>query len=163
MRMKNFDKKPFPWRCSKCGEQAVYGANVDYATTMHHDGHDYAVKVDGLKAARCVKCGQIKLDAEALEFLDGVFIRQLHLLTPEQVLENRLKAKVSQHDLAVALGVEDYVVEQLESGGYTQSRTLDNLMRLLFGLSQVREILSAPQIGTLPADAPSAPMPASGV
>jgi hypothetical protein len=42
------EQKPFPWNCSNCRKQAVYGAVVDYATTMHHDGHEYSVQVKGL-------------------------------------------------------------------------------------------------------------------
>jgi DNA-binding transcriptional regulator YiaG len=137
--MKNDDpgKKPFPWRCAKCGEQAVYGATVDYSRTMHHDGKTYTVTVPGLKTPKCVKCGQVMLDAEAMETLDGVFMRQLNLLTPEQIQENRLKANLTQHELAVALGMDDAVLERLESGRLTQPRSLDDKMRQFFATRTV--------------------------
>lgn len=149
--MKKYDKKPFPWRCSKCREQAVHGTVVDYVTTEYHDGHAYTVKVDGLKTPRCVKCGQIAPDSEAMDLINDVFIRQINLLTPEQVQEHRTKAKVTQQELAMAIGVEDYVIERIESGGFLQPRTVDNLMRLFFGLAEVRNILTTQQISTLPA------------
>ena len=149
--MSNYEKKPFPWRCSNCQRQTVYGATVDYTGTMHHDMQEYTVKVDGLKTPKCTNCGQVLLDAEALEFLDAVFVRQLNLLTPDQIQEHRLKANLTQQGLAAALGVHEATVERLERGGQLQSRSLDNLLRLFFGLSQVREILTTQQIGTLPA------------
>jgi DNA-binding XRE family transcriptional regulator len=120
---------------------------------MYHDGHEHVVKVDGLKTPRCANCGQVMLDAEALEFLDDVFIRQLNLLTPERIQEYRTKANLTQQELADAVGVSESEIQQLERGEQIQTRTVDNLLRLFFGLSQVREILTTHQIGTLPQSA----------
>jgi DNA-binding XRE family transcriptional regulator len=149
--MKNYYKKPFPWRCSNCGEQAVFGAVVDYSTTEHHDGHAYTVKIDGLKTPKCIKCGRVAPDSEAMDVIFEVFMRQINLLMPEQIQEHRLKAKLTEQELATALGVQEVVVKELESGLQIQSRSLDNLMRLFFGLAQVREILTTHRISTLPA------------
>jgi DNA-binding transcriptional regulator YiaG len=154
--MAKYQKKPFPWNCSNCRQQAVYGAVVDYVGTEYHDGHAYSVKIDGLKTPKCVNCGQTMLDIEALDVITAAFIRQINLLPPEQIQEHRLKAKLTQHELAAAIGVADFVVEQLEQGYRIQSRSLDNLLRLFFGLPQVREILTTQQISTL-AQEPVAP------
>jgi DNA-binding transcriptional regulator YiaG len=143
-------KKPFPWRCGNCGEQAVYGSTLDCTRTMHHDNREYTVTVAGLKTPRCVKCGQIMLDNEALEVLTDAFVRQLNLLTPQQIREHREKVNLTPQQLAAALGVADAMVERLESGGMIQTRSVDNLMRLFFGLPNVREILMTHQISTLP-------------
>jgi len=127
----------------------MYGAVVDYATTMHHDLHEYKVKIDGLKTPKCVNCGQVMLDAEAMDILHAAFIRQINLLTPEQIREHRLKANMTQQELAAALGVSEATVDRWERGGQIQTRSLDNLLRLFFGLPQVREILTTQQISTL--------------
>lgn len=156
--MKSYDKKPFPWRCSSCGEQAVYGAVVNYTATKHHERQAYTVKVDGLKTPKCAKCGRVAPDSEAMEIIDAVFVRQLNLLTPEQIQAHRLKAKLTQHDLAAAVGVEDYIVENLESGLQMQTRLMDNVLRLFFGVDQVREILTTHRISTLPSGAEPAPV-----
>jgi DNA-binding XRE family transcriptional regulator len=147
--MKKYEKNPFPWRCSNCREQAVFEAVVDYATQMYHDGHEYTVKVDALKTPRCVKCGQVAPDAEALEFLDGIFVRQLGLLTPEQIRAGRCQSTLTQGELASALGISEAAVVRLEDGGYIQPRSLDNLMRLFFGVPQVRELLTTHQLSSL--------------
>ncbi len=142
MHMTKYDKKPFPWRCSNCGEKSIYEAILDYTTQMPHDRCEYTVRVSGLRAARCTNCGKVKLDVEALDAVDAAFRCQLNLLTPEQIHEQRLKTKLTSSDLASALGVEDFVVQQLEPGDQIQSRTLDNLMRLLFGLAQPQDLLA---------------------
>jgi DNA-binding transcriptional regulator YiaG len=147
--MKKYDKKPFPWRCSNCLEQAVYEAVVEYVTQMHHDGREYTVKVDALKTPKCVKCGQVAPDAEALEFLDGIFVRQLGLLTPEQIRAGRCKSNLTQGELAAALGISEAAITRLEEGRAIQPRSLDNLLRLFFGVPQVRELLTTHQLGSL--------------
>lgn len=145
----NSGKKPFPWHCSNCRKQAVYGAVVDCVRQMHHDGHEYTVKFDALKTPKCSNCGQVMLDAEALEVLETAFRRQLNLLSPEQIQTHRVKAGLSPEALAGALGVSEAAIARLENGGQLQSRSLDNLMRLFFGLAQVREILTTQKITTL--------------
>ena len=150
MRMNSIEgKKPFPWCCSKCREQTVYGAIVDYVTQMPHDGREYTVKMDGLKTPKCTNCGQIMLDIEAMRMITRAFMRQINLLEPEQIHESRVHAKLTQQELAAALGVSDAMVARLERGGQIQTRSLDNLLRLFFGLAQVRELLTKQQIGTL--------------
>jgi DNA-binding transcriptional regulator YiaG len=142
MRMKKYEKKPFPWRCGRCGEQAVYGAIVDYTTTEYHGALPHTVTIAGLKTPKCAKCGQVAPDLEARDAITAAFMRQINLLMPAQIREHRLKANLTEHELAAALGVADDVVAKMENGDMIQSRTLDNLMRLFFGLAQVREILT---------------------
>lgn len=72
-----FPKKPFPWRCSNCREQAVYEAVVDYVGTRYYDGVECTVKVPGLKTPKCVKCGQVAPDAEALVDIERAFDAEL--------------------------------------------------------------------------------------
>jgi len=150
MHTNNHDKKPFPWRCPNCRARAVVEATVDYVTQMHHDEREYTVKVAALKTPKCDNCGQVKLDAEALEAITLAFVRQINLLTPEQIRAHRLKTSLTQQELATALGISEAMVARWESGGQIQARSLDNLLRLFFGLAQVREILTTRQIGTLP-------------
>src|ERR1022692_3532120 len=139
---KNEGRKPYPWRCSKCREQAVYGATADYTTKMHHDGREYTVTIDGLKTPKCANCGRVKLDSQALEALDAALRSQANLLTPEQIHDHRLQSGLTEAQLAAALGVADATVTAWEAGDQFQTRSLDKLLRLFFGLSQVREILT---------------------
>jgi DNA-binding transcriptional regulator YiaG len=149
----NPGKKPFPWRCTQCREQAVYGASVDYTTVMHHDLREYVVKIDGLKTPKCAKCGQVMLDMEALGVLYTELSRQANILMPEQIHEYRVQSNYTVQELATALGIHEFTVANWDDGGGIQNRSLDNLLRLFFGLPQVRELLTTHKITTLPSPA----------
>ena len=148
MNRKSEGRKPYPWRCGKCREQAVYGATVDYTTQMYHYDRVYTVKIDGLQMPKCKNCGQVMLDSDAMGVLDDLLRRQANLLTPEQIRDHRLKSNLTQEALAAALGVSQATVAAWEAGDQIQTRSLDNLLRLFFGLAQVREILTTEQIRT---------------
>ncbi len=149
MNNTEFRKKPFPWRCSNCREQSLYEATVDHTTPMFHDGREYTVTVKDLKTPKCKSCGIVHPDDEAMEAITIAFMQQIKLLTPAQIREHRIKADLTQVELAAALGVADATVSRWETGMQIQQRSLDNLLRLFFGVPQVRKILTSQQIGTL--------------
>jgi hypothetical protein len=72
-------KKPFPWKCSKCKEKAVFEHIVTHELDVEHDGRAYHVKIDGLKTPQCEKCGLVHPDAEANEQITLAFLRQATL------------------------------------------------------------------------------------
>jgi hypothetical protein len=72
-----FLKKPFPWRCKTCREQAVYETVLDYVGTRFYDSGEITVKVPGLKTPKCVKCGQVAPDDEALVEIERAFAAEL--------------------------------------------------------------------------------------
>ncbi|HZZ79487.1 MAG TPA: helix-turn-helix domain-containing protein [Gemmataceae bacterium] len=67
-----------------------------------------------------------------------------------QIQGARVKANLTQAQLAAALEITEAAVERPERGGQIQTRSLDKLMRLFFCLPQVREILTTQQISSLP-------------
>jgi transcriptional regulator with XRE-family HTH domain len=89
------------------------------------------------------------LDSEAMDQLGEVFLRQIDLLSPQQIRDLRLQSKLTQQELADASGVSEAAVARWEEGGQMQTRSLDNLLRLFFGMPQVRQILTEHKIGTL--------------
>jgi putative zinc finger/helix-turn-helix YgiT family protein len=143
-------KKPFPWRCTNCKQKTVSEATVDYTAEMEHDGHAYTISAERLKTPKCTHCGQVMLDAEALAVLDAALRTKARLLTPQQVRQYREAAALSEEELAQALGVASATVARWESGVQIQPRALDNLLRLFFGIQQVRQILITERISTLP-------------
>jgi DNA-binding transcriptional regulator YiaG len=147
--MSNYPKKPFPWCCSNCREQAVYEATVDYTTQMPHDDREYAIKIDGMKIPKCKSCGVIHPDAEALKLLDAALRRAANLLTPDQIRAFRVHANLTEEELGAAVGINTAEVERLEEGGQIQSRVLDNLLRIFFGMSKARQLLTTHQLNTL--------------
>jgi putative zinc finger/helix-turn-helix YgiT family protein len=134
--------KPFPWKCGGCGERVVQSASVDYSVTIEHDGRSYEVEVPELQVARCEACGEVVLDDEANERISDAVRAQLGLLAPAQIRQNRERLGLTNQQLASALGIGEANLARLESGGQIQPRALDRLLRLYFGVEQVRTLLS---------------------
>ena len=68
-RMKNYEKKPFPWTCGTCRQKTVYGTAVDYVGTEYHDRCEYTVKIDGLKTPKCTNCGTFRMPPSPFCFI----------------------------------------------------------------------------------------------
>jgi putative zinc finger/helix-turn-helix YgiT family protein len=145
-------KKPFPWKCVNCREKAVYEEIVTHEVDVEHDGRTYHVKIDGLKTPKCSKCGEVQPDSEANETITLAFIAQAKLLTPKVIRASREGNGLTQKQLALALGVAEATVCRWETGAQIQQRSLDNLLRLFFGIPFVRHILMTQQISTLEID-----------
>jgi len=141
MNKNNSTKKPFPWKCINCGKKSVRESIVTHQVDIEYDGRTYPVTVDGLKTPKCEDCGFVQPDAEACEAITLEFLSQAKLLTPKQIRSNRESQSLTQKQLASALGVAETTVSRWENGAQIQQRSLDNLMRLFFGMPQVRAIL----------------------
>jgi putative zinc finger/helix-turn-helix YgiT family protein len=102
----------------------------------------YHIKIDRLKTPKCKRCGQVAPDSEANEQITRAFLKNAKLLTPEQIQSNREALGLTQEDLASALGVADAAVARWEDGIQIQTRSLDNMLRLFFGLPAARELLT---------------------
>lgn len=134
--------KPYPWKCGQCGQRAVQPERVDYSAAIEHDGRCHSVEVPELQVARCTVCSEIVLDDEANRRVSEVIRAQLGLLTPEQIQQNRERLGLTNQQLAGAVGIGEASLARLESGGQIQPRSLDRLLRLYFGVEQVRTLLS---------------------
>src|SRR5882672_1783133 len=108
--------KPFPWKCGHCRQRAVQAATVPYTTEADHDGRSYTVTVPELKVPRCQNCGELVLDSDANRQITASLRQQLHLLTPEQIRENRESLGLTQRQLATQLGIAEATVSRWETG-----------------------------------------------
>lgn len=142
-------KKPFPWKCTQCREKAVRETIVSHEVDIDHDGRTIHVKIAGLKTPKCDNCGLVQPDSEACEAITLAFLAQAHLLTPAQIREYRVKLSLTQKQLATYLGIAEATVSRWENGAQIQQRSLDNLMRLFFGMPQVRAILINEEISKM--------------
>jgi putative zinc finger/helix-turn-helix YgiT family protein len=136
--------KPFPWKCGHCRKRAVYPVQVDYTLDMVHDGRTYAVSVPGLNTPRCQDCGEIVLVASANRQIDDAFRRQVNLLSPAEIRQNREALGLTQKQLANRLEVAEATLSRWETGGQIQQRSLDRLLRLFFAFDNVRTALAGP-------------------
>jgi putative zinc finger/helix-turn-helix YgiT family protein len=144
--------KPFPWRCTSCRQKAVRPALISYRTEILHDDQLHPVEVPQLEVPRCENCGELVFDNHASDQIYRALRVQLRLLMPEQIRFSREALGLSEKELAGRLGVSERAVADWENDLMVQSRTVDNLLRLYFGLPQVRSalvgLIQDPQFGT---------------
>jgi putative zinc finger/helix-turn-helix YgiT family protein len=135
-------RKSFPWRCSQCRAKEVYAAVVPHTAHVNHDGRVYVLEIPALEAARCRACGELVFDDHADEQISDALRNHLGLLTPDQIREALRTLGMKQKALAASLGIAEATLSRWLSGGLIQSRAMDNLLRVYFGIPAVREVLT---------------------
>ncbi len=141
---------PFPWPCSKCRQQAVKRVAFPYSADVSYDGRTYSVEVPELHAPRCANCGAMILDDQANDQITDALRRQIGLLAPAQIRQNRESLGLKQRDFATLLGVGESTVSRWETGTQIQQKSLDRLMRICFAFPEARDALAdKDQLATL--------------
>jgi putative zinc finger/helix-turn-helix YgiT family protein len=133
---------PFPWPCSKCHQQTVERGTQPYSTDVQYDGRTHTVEVPEFHVPRCKNCGAIVLDDQANDQITDALRRQVGLLTPAQIRNNRDSLGLKQRDFATLLGVGESTVSRWETGSQIQQKSLDKLMRIYFAIPEVRDALA---------------------
>jgi putative zinc finger/helix-turn-helix YgiT family protein len=134
--------KPFPWRCPRCRRHEVYRETLSQTREIRHDGRLYTVRVPLLQVPRCLSCGELLFDNVADEQISRALRQKLRLLQPEEIRGKLDTLSLSQAQFAQRLGVAKETVSRWVTGSMIQSRALDNLMRLYFGLPEARAVLA---------------------
>src|SRR5206468_2036653 len=116
--------------------------SVNYTTRVEHDGRVHTVTVPDLSMPRCPNCGHTVRDSAANQRITEALRTQLGLLSPERIRSNREALGLTQKQLADRLGIADATLSRWENGVQIQQRSLDRLMRLFFGLTEVRDRLA---------------------
>lgn len=118
-------------RCTECGGKIVVGPATYRA---NYRGED--VPVDG-RFQHCVSCGLIYVDRTEMVEVEArvsALVRERErLLQPGEVRDLRKRLGLTQQRLEQLLGVGPKTVVRWERGTVHQSRTADNLLRLLDG------------------------------
>jgi putative zinc finger/helix-turn-helix YgiT family protein len=136
--------RPFPWMCPHCLREDVFPDTIEYTTRVKHDGFVHEVAVPALCIPRCRACGEMVFTDRADDQVSDALRAQLRLLGPDQMVTNRTELGLSQEELASRLGVGVETIRRWETGAVIQSRAMDNLLRLYFGLPAVRAALTGP-------------------
>jgi putative zinc finger/helix-turn-helix YgiT family protein len=145
--------KPFPRRCLECGEVQVQPTTIAYEGEVKHDGRVYTIRVAQLHVNKCGACGEVFFTNVADEQISQALRKHLSLLSPDDIRHCLEQLDLRQKDFAERIGVAPETVSRWLSGTQIQSRAMDNLMRLFFGFSNVRDALSGPAwSGTLNTD-----------
>lgn len=144
--------KPFPWPCAECGRKEVYPTVVSHTSRIRLDGKTYTVELPVLRVPRCRACGELVFDNDAEEQITQALREQLGLLSPEQIRINREELGINHRQLADQLRVDAETVSLWENGLLIQSPSMDGLLRLYFGVPEVRAALVGsaflPSLGT---------------
>jgi len=136
------ETRPYPIRCIECGRMEVRPAVVAFEAERNHDGRLYKLSIRNLRVNRCDHCGELYFDAAADDQIAAALRKRLHLLPPEAIRRNIASLGLTQKELAERMGVAAETMSRWLSGAMIQSRAMDNLMRLYFGLPEVRAAIA---------------------
>jgi putative zinc finger/helix-turn-helix YgiT family protein len=134
--------KPYPRFCAECGTESVVSTQIAYNAEVKHDGKLHEFTISNLTIDKCQSCREefFTMDSDR-EISRGLRI-YLCFLQPEEIRKKIQQFGLTQAEFAVRLGVAKETVSRWITGHTIQNRAMDNLMRLFFGLSEVREVLT---------------------
>ena len=134
--------------CSKCRERTVALVTIPYQIQIDHDGRKHQVSIPDLNVARCAKCGELYFDHESSEQVSRAFRKQVGLLQPAEIRQQRERLALSQETFAEMLGVEPCEIKRWENSEQIQPRHVDRFLRAFFLLPDLRTVLA--QKDTIP-------------
>ncbi len=135
--------KPYPRRCSECGQVAVHLAKVQYAARIKHDGKLHEFNISELPIDRCAACGEEFFTNVSSDAKSDALREHLGLLQPARIRELLAEHKLTQRKFAAHLRVAEESVSRWLNGLSIQSRALDTLMRIYFVNGEVRKLLAS--------------------
>jgi putative zinc finger/helix-turn-helix YgiT family protein len=130
-------------RCHRCGkhfERVIAPAHVQ---KMKYDGRRHDVLVEGMPRWRCEACDVTATDDASDIVVQDSLRRHIGLLTAAEIREARTALGLTQADLAGLLGCAAESVSRWENAAILQSRTYDRMLRLVFQLPTVRQLLGS--------------------
>ena len=140
-------QRPFPWRCAECGREDVVpvvnllrGASEIRRPAVFRGHPD-------LEIPTCRACGE-RVFTNRVEESISEALRQLHLLTPEQIDRAIRLLGTEPDEVARRLGIHEDVLSAWIAGTVIQPRAMDNLLRAFFASPQVRAALDGPRTGS---------------
>ena len=140
--MKQFNERPFPWKCPTCQERTIVRMTTSYSVECAHDGRTYTVMIPDLAVPRCPNCGDMIFDSPATRRIEDALREMVRLLSPGQIRRNRETLNWTQEQLASHLGVAEEKIARWEIGHQIQQRAIDRLLRIYFAHPNVRKSLS---------------------
>jgi len=138
------------WRCPSCRQRTLRRVKQTFAYEVSHDGRPpVTVRIPDLEVIACTNpdCrpenpgDNIIHDEAATWRITEETYRQLGLLTPAEIRAGRERLKLTQQELQSLLGLGGNSLSRWENGHIYQARSMDTLLRLVFGLSTVVDYL----------------------
>ncbi len=162
------DKRIRAWRCHACGKFEKKRVKQPYSYDYSHDGRPpTTITIPDLEVIACTNpdCPghetreSTSFDAAATLRITIETYRQLGLLTPDEVRAGRKKLGLKQSELQELLGLGGNSLSRWEKARVYQSRSMDKLLRIVFGVPEARAFLAAIHPLPLPAEAETLPDP----
>ena len=116
--------------------------SVPYNARVNHDGRIYELDIPAWMWPSVGPVGTSVLDDLADEQISAALRSHLGLLTPAEIRRALRTLGMQQTTLAACLGIAAATLSRWLSGGLIQSRAMDNLLRVYFGIPAVREVLT---------------------
>lgn len=138
--MKTEPKRRVP-RCHRCGEAFTRVIAPPHVQRLKYDGRRHDVLVEGMPRWRCDSCDVTATNDDSDSVVQDCLRRHIGLLTAEEIRAARTALGLTQADLAGLLGCAAESVSRWENAAILQSRTYDRLLRLVFQLPAVRQLL----------------------
>ena len=147
------------WRCDACRQKSLRRVKRPYEYDISHDGRPpVRIVIPDLDVIACTnpECDRndpehtVILDAAATERIGDETNRQLGLLTPAEIRENRGRLGLNQQELQELLGLGGNSLSRWENGRVYQSRSMDTLLRLVFKSPEALTVLKSLRSEALP-------------
>ncbi len=133
--------KPYPRIGTHCGETTVMPADISYDAEVKHDGRLDRFPISRLMIDKCQRCGEEFFTNRTDEQIAAGLRESLGLLQPQNIRRRLNELGLTQRSFAARLGVAPESVSRWLNGLSIQTQALDNLMRVFFGFTSVREVL----------------------
>ncbi|WP_165253637.1 type II toxin-antitoxin system MqsA family antitoxin [Adlercreutzia sp. ZJ304] len=129
-------------KCMECGKEML--RSLDPIQSVFKGE---TMEVKGVEHWKCASCGEVEFESKDLDALDKAenqIYRELHgLLSPQEIRSLRSSYGLKQNQFEQMLGVASPTASRWETGAVIQSKTADNLMRLMREFPQAASLLIA--------------------
>ena len=95
----------FPWRCPRCGKDAVEVATIKYAAEVRHDGRLHTFTIPALQIPMCRACGEKVFTEDVERQVNDALRLHLTLFTPDKIRDALNRVRLSQKEVAERLGI----------------------------------------------------------
>jgi HTH-type transcriptional regulator/antitoxin MqsA len=133
------------WRCDACGQKSLRRVRRAFQYEVSHDGRPpVAIVIPDLEVIACTNpdCHPkhpsdtiLHDDASTWRVTEETY-RQLGLLTPAEIRAGRERLGLNQQELQELLGLGGNSLSRWENGRVYQARSMDTLLRVVFGVPQ---------------------------
>ncbi|MBO6514246.1 MAG: helix-turn-helix domain-containing protein [Phycisphaerales bacterium] len=136
-------QNPIPSRCPSCLANAMQQARTTVTSVVKYESAKHTVVAENCPVFVCGDCGEQLYYSETFEIIDRQFRSNIGILLAEEIKKNRNALGLTQVELAAKIRISPESISRWEKGHIRQSRSSDLLLRLFFGLPDVRTCVHA--------------------